>query len=231
MDLSTSRVQHIQDYPSVYFIPFSSPPPPFQYYWPWIFHPIRGLSTSNRIDEYLQRSMDGNYPRVACNRPLSRSLDLLSSPWARPVHSMIFSSESNRPLKAKWNRSSFSHTMIPTKMPLGSSVPQPSRITAPPSDSDGTTSCDDLMLGPGLGAQPLMYFKFIGFMHQICLLMEKTHLVLGMYDTKCVEDTLPVKKGNAPYIQSQAGQISSILVPNYADLLRSDPAPTNVFFF
>ena len=35
---------------------------------PWIFHPIRGLSTSNRIDEYVQRSMDGDYPRVACNR-------------------------------------------------------------------------------------------------------------------------------------------------------------------
>ena len=30
---------------------------------PWIFHPIRGLSTSNRIDEYVQRSMDGDYPR------------------------------------------------------------------------------------------------------------------------------------------------------------------------
>ena len=34
---------------------------------PWIFHPIRGLSTSNRIEEYVQRSMDGDYPRVACN--------------------------------------------------------------------------------------------------------------------------------------------------------------------
>ena len=29
---------------------------------PWIFHPTRGL---------LQRSMDGDYPRVACNTPLS----------------------------------------------------------------------------------------------------------------------------------------------------------------
>ena len=33
----------------------------------WIFHPIRGLSTSNRIDEYVQRFMDRDYPRVACN--------------------------------------------------------------------------------------------------------------------------------------------------------------------
>ena len=24
----------------------------------WIFHPIRGLSTSSKIDEYVQRSMD-----------------------------------------------------------------------------------------------------------------------------------------------------------------------------
>ena len=34
---------------------------------PWIIHPIRGLSTRNRIDEYMQRSMDGDYPWVACN--------------------------------------------------------------------------------------------------------------------------------------------------------------------
>ena len=34
---------------------------------PWIFHPIRGLSTSNGIDEYVQRFMDGDYLRVACN--------------------------------------------------------------------------------------------------------------------------------------------------------------------
>lgn len=60
--------------------------------------------------------------------------------------------------------------------------------------------------------------------------MIPTKMPLGMYDTKCVEDTLPVKKGNPPYSQSQAGQIFSILVPNYADHLRSDPAPTNVFF-
>ena len=34
MDLSTSRVQHIQKPPSVYFIPFCSPRPLFPYYWP-----------------------------------------------------------------------------------------------------------------------------------------------------------------------------------------------------
>ena len=35
---------------------------------PWIFNPIRGSSTNNRIDEYAQRSMDGDYSRAACNR-------------------------------------------------------------------------------------------------------------------------------------------------------------------
>ena len=36
----------------------------------WIFHPIRGFffkSTSNRIKEYVQRSMDGGYPQIAYN--------------------------------------------------------------------------------------------------------------------------------------------------------------------
>ena len=42
----------------------------------WIFHLIRGLSTNNRIDEYMQRSMDGDYPRVTCN-----TLILFVSVW------------------------------------------------------------------------------------------------------------------------------------------------------
>lgn len=47
MDLSTSGVKHIQESPSVKFIPFSKLRPFFQYYWPTPpvdFHPIRGLS-------------------------------------------------------------------------------------------------------------------------------------------------------------------------------------------
>ena len=50
---------------SVAFLPlFNIVGPPH----PWIFHPIYRLSTSNRTDEYVQRPMDGDYPRVACNR-------------------------------------------------------------------------------------------------------------------------------------------------------------------
>ena len=60
MDLSISRVQQIQDSASVYFIPFSSPHPLFQYDWPTSpvnCHSIRGLSTSNRI-EYVHTYKD-----------------------------------------------------------------------------------------------------------------------------------------------------------------------------
>ena len=68
MDLSMSRVQHIQKPPSVYFIPFSSPPsrrPPTRGFFTLFvdFPP----PTSNRIDEYMQRPMDRDYRRVACN--------------------------------------------------------------------------------------------------------------------------------------------------------------------
>lgn len=53
-----SRVQHAQESPNVYFIPSVAPRPLFPYYW----HapPVTG-STSN----YVQRSMDRDYPRVA----------------------------------------------------------------------------------------------------------------------------------------------------------------------
>lgn len=36
----------------------------------WLFHPIRGLfstSMTDRIYEYVKRSMDGDYLRIACN--------------------------------------------------------------------------------------------------------------------------------------------------------------------
>lgn len=66
----------IQEPPSVCFIPLSSPPlpsppllvPPHSIL---VAHPTCGFfftSTSNRIDEYVQRFMDGGNPLVACNR-------------------------------------------------------------------------------------------------------------------------------------------------------------------
>ena len=66
--VSTSHVQHIQKPLSVYFITLCSPLSPI---FMLLAHPTRGFfstSTSNRIDEYVQRSMDGDYPRAACNK-------------------------------------------------------------------------------------------------------------------------------------------------------------------
>ena len=84
MDLFTSRVQHIQN-PQAFSSFFSvALVPSFHIIGsrhPWIFHPIRELCTSNRIDECVQRSMDGDYPRVACNNSMS-------SRWAWPIDSM-----------------------------------------------------------------------------------------------------------------------------------------------
>ena len=64
MDLSTCRVQHNQDSSSVDFMLFSSPRPPFQYYWPtppvdfspyaWIF-----FSATRRV---TGSTSDRNYP-------------------------------------------------------------------------------------------------------------------------------------------------------------------------
>lgn len=57
-------VQHVQEPHGVYFIPFSSPTSPN----PRISHPIRRFFSaciSNRIKDYMQRPMDGNYRRVA----------------------------------------------------------------------------------------------------------------------------------------------------------------------
>ena len=54
--------------PKRLFHPFQALVPSFHIIGPphpWIFHPIRGLSTSNRIDEYVQRSMDGDYPHTS----------------------------------------------------------------------------------------------------------------------------------------------------------------------
>ena len=63
MDLSTSRVKHS---PSVYFILSVALGPFFNTIGPphsWIFlH-----ETGNRIHQWPQTSMDGDYPRVACN--------------------------------------------------------------------------------------------------------------------------------------------------------------------
>ena len=60
--LPTSRVQHIQN-PQVFISSLSVTLVPSSHIigppHPWIFHPIRGLSTSNRMDEYVQRSMNG----------------------------------------------------------------------------------------------------------------------------------------------------------------------------
>ena len=61
-------MQHFQGPPSVNFIPFDGPTPPASML---LSHPTRGYfilicrffstSTSNRIDGYVQRSMDGDY--------------------------------------------------------------------------------------------------------------------------------------------------------------------------
>ena len=59
MDILTSHVQHIQKPPNNYFITFSSPLSRFPML---LAHPTGGFfsaSTSNRIDEYVQRSIDG----------------------------------------------------------------------------------------------------------------------------------------------------------------------------
>ena len=51
-DLSTSRVQHIQKSPSVYFIPFSSPRPLFLYDWPTLpmdFSPYSWIIYDRRV--------------------------------------------------------------------------------------------------------------------------------------------------------------------------------------
>ena len=72
-------VKHVQEPPSVYFIPLIAPRPLFPWYWPTLpmdFSPYPWIflhETSNRIDEYVQRSMDGDYRRVTCNMytPLS----------------------------------------------------------------------------------------------------------------------------------------------------------------
>lgn len=65
-DLLTSRVQQFQESLSFYYIPFSSPRPllPNSSFHiigaptpPRVFTPLRGLSTSNRMDGYVQRSI------------------------------------------------------------------------------------------------------------------------------------------------------------------------------
>lgn len=55
-----------------YFIPSSSPRPLFNAIplHPWIFHPIH-RSTSNTIDDYVSRPMNGDYPLVVCNSNIS----------------------------------------------------------------------------------------------------------------------------------------------------------------
>ena len=86
MDLSTIRMQHKLFKSLQAFISSLSvaPRPLFPCYWPT---PTRGFftlfvdippSTSNRIDEYVQRSMNRDYPRVACNDLGNISVSLLN---------------------------------------------------------------------------------------------------------------------------------------------------------
>lgn len=89
MDLSSSRI-HTQESPSVYSVPFSSPSPLFQYYWPT---PIRGffvlLVDYPRVigpTSIFKDPMDGDYPRVAFNRAgeIVALTELDSLPFVEP---------------------------------------------------------------------------------------------------------------------------------------------------
>ena len=120
IDPSTRPVQHVQEPPSVYFIPFSSPTSPLsmvlahsthRFFTPPVDFPPRDELTGSA--SYVQISMDGDYRRVACNifkssqtfisslsvgpSPLFPYYWPISHPWiCSPIRRFFSTSTSNR---------------------------------------------------------------------------------------------------------------------------------------
>lgn len=82
------RLQYAHKPPSNCFIPFSGPLTPLSMLLAHPTHEVFSTSMSNRIDEYVQRSMERDYPRVARNIYfsvcMSVRLRMYASPYVSP---------------------------------------------------------------------------------------------------------------------------------------------------